>query len=75
MKFIKLTKERVLKWWDGEFVRGDDFLVGGQRRPWIVHTTNRVVGFWLKYWQPIGAFFVVIGVIIAALQFYLQHLR
>lgn len=58
-----------------KWIEGDGFIPGGTQPPLIKFAFKSVCDFWCKYWQPIGAIFVIMGVIIAAINLYLQYFR
>jgi|GEM_PF-5406018 len=59
----------------GKKVESDGMSAGYREIPLVKKYARRPKELWLKYWQPIGALFVVLGVIIAALTFYFQYFR
>jgi hypothetical protein len=70
---------KLKEFWNNLFI-GEEVesngMSGGYRKPPLIRKYARwPKAFWLKYWQPIGALFVVIGVIIAVLTFYFQYLK
>ncbi|MFH1629648.1 MAG: hypothetical protein ABIE47_13115 [Pseudomonadota bacterium] len=68
-------KELWTNLFTGEKVESDGMSAGYRKIPLVKKYARRPKEFWLKYWQPIGALFVVIGVIIAALTFWFQYFR